>query len=195
MSPSDPACKQQPPGKPAVEAAAVVVLALLPFALKAAALAWFSSNYLAQSAYKLLQLAVPVAWRRRVDRATGWRSVWPVDEPLPALSTWLIAVVLALATIALAAVLIPWLAGRSGIDPRELRQHFDDRYALNPWRRGRSVPIWRRSTPGWKNCTFGPGSIVNCQPAGANWRASPLARRPLPACTRSFSQALAVPRA
>ena len=134
MNPPDPAGKHRPLGKPAIGAAVVVVLALLPFALKAAALAWFSSNYLAQSAYKLLQLAVPVAWRRRVDRASGWRSIWPVDEPLPSAATWLIAVVLALATIALAALLIPWLAGRSGIDPRELRRHFDARYALNPWR-------------------------------------------------------------
>jgi membrane protease YdiL (CAAX protease family) len=134
MPPPEPAGKQRQLSKPAVAAGVVIVLALLPFALKAAALAWFSSNYLAQSAYKLLQFAVPVGWRRRVDRASGWRSIWPVDEPLPTAATWLVAVVLALLTIALAAVLIPWVASRSGIDPRELRRHFDARYALNPWR-------------------------------------------------------------
>jgi membrane protease YdiL (CAAX protease family) len=134
MNPTAPAGRRPPPGKPAFGAALIVALALLPFALKAAALCWFSSNYLAQSAYKLLQLAVPVGWRRRIDGARGWRSLWPIDEPLPSVTTWLTAIVLALATIALAAVLIPWVAGRAGIDPHELRRHFDAQYAMTPWR-------------------------------------------------------------
>ena len=112
----------------------LVVLGLLPFAIKAAALAWFAQNYLAQSVYKIAQLLVPVGWRRRFDGRRGWASVWPVDEPLPSASTWLLAVAIAALSIAASSQLVPWFAAQVGFEPSQLREHFDARFALTPWR-------------------------------------------------------------
>ena len=112
----------------------LVALALVPFAAKTVSLAWFDQNYLAQSVYKIAQLLVPVGWRRQIDDRRGWSIVWPVDEPLPSASTWLLGVVIAAASIATSSLLVPWFAAQAGFDPTQLRAHFDARFAMTPWR-------------------------------------------------------------
>ena len=42
-----------------------------PLCGKGGVLVWLANNYLAQSAYKVLQLAAPVGWRRFVERRRG----------------------------------------------------------------------------------------------------------------------------
>jgi membrane protease YdiL (CAAX protease family) len=112
----------------------LLALALTPFAIKAASLAWFAQNYLAQSVYKLAQLAAPAGWRRQIDGRRGLACLWPIDEPLPSPATWALAVAIAAFSIASASVLVPWFAARAGLEPSALRAHFDEHFAMTPWR-------------------------------------------------------------
>lgn len=112
---------------------ALFVLAAAPAVAKVVSQALFSQNYLAQSAYKLLQLAAPVGWRSAAEGRRGLRSLWPVEEPLPSRGVWLSAAALSAGTIALAIVLLPLVAAWLGLQPAALRAHFDREFGLHPW--------------------------------------------------------------
>ncbi len=110
------------------------LLALAPFAAKVISLVWLGNNYLAQSAYKVFQLAAPLWWRRSVDRRRGLAVLWPLERGWPAASTWAIAVGIAAAAVATAVVVLPWLAARLGIEAEPLRQDLDARFSMTPGR-------------------------------------------------------------
>lgn len=112
----------------------LILLALAPFAAKAASLLWLANNYLAQSAYKILQLAAPLWWRRHVDQRRGLAVVWPLERGWPSATTWGLAVGIAAAAVGAAVVILPWLAVRLGIDAVPLRQDIDARFAMTPGR-------------------------------------------------------------
>jgi membrane protease YdiL (CAAX protease family) len=112
----------------------LVALAFLPFAAKCIALVLVANNYLAQSAYKLFQLAAPVGWRRRVDGRRGLAMLWPIDEPRPAASTCALAIAIAAVSVGIAAAVVPALGARFGFSPAALREQLDARFAMTPWR-------------------------------------------------------------
>jgi membrane protease YdiL (CAAX protease family) len=123
-----------PPSRSAAFGTALVVaLALLPFAVRGAVVAWFAQSYVAQSAYKLPLLAAPVGWRLFADNRRGWNAWWPVREPLPGRRTVAMAVGFAAAFVGAAIVTVANLAPVLGIDPAVLREHLDRRFALNPF--------------------------------------------------------------
>ena len=109
-------------------------LAAAPFAAKGVSLVWLANNYLAQSAYKVLQLAAPVGWRRFVERRRGLEQFWPVDQPWPRPATWAWGVAIAAVGIGLAIVCLPVLAGLFGVDAQTLRDDLDARFDMTPWR-------------------------------------------------------------
>ena len=111
----------------------LLLLALSPFAVKAIGLVWFAHNYLAQSAYKIFQLAGPVWWRRKVDGRRGLASLWPIDEPWPPLATWGLAVAIAALAVGAAAFCIPRLAALLDLDATQLREDIDARFHITPW--------------------------------------------------------------
>lgn len=112
----------------------LIVLAAGPFALKAASLVWLGQNYIAQSAYKVLQFVAPVGWRWGVDGRRGLACLWPVDEPRPGAGVWTAAVAVALVAVAIAAAGLPPLAAYLGIEAGDLRQDMDARFSITPWR-------------------------------------------------------------
>lgn len=108
----------------------ILVLAGLPFAAKGATV-WFGlSGYLAQSSYKILQLAIPLLWRYgRGER--GFSVAWPVRDGFP---FWRLlnlgaAIALLLAGSAIGAVLL--LGPTLGLHPAVLREGFDGRFAVS----------------------------------------------------------------
>ncbi len=112
----------------------LLLLAAAPFILKTISLTLLAKNYLAQSAYKVFQLGAPLWWRRRVNHYSGWRVLWPLDEPWPRTGTWVAGVVIALTAVSLSMLAIPRLAEWLHIDPATLRQDFDARFSMTPWR-------------------------------------------------------------
>jgi membrane protease YdiL (CAAX protease family) len=112
---------------------AIVLAASLPFAAKAAVVAWGLLGYHWQSLYKVFQLLAPVAWRKQQGRS--WlAALWPIDEPLPSAKTWAAAVAVAAALAGSAIVAIQFLAVRLGIDPAALRADLDAKFSLTPAR-------------------------------------------------------------
>ena len=112
----------------------VLLLAAVPFLVKLCVLTVGATGYGWQSLYKIAQLAIPICWRRTVDRRRGWAMFWPVDEPLPGRRTWGIAVGVAAALAGSAVFGILFVAPQVGIDadPSELRRGFDERFTLTP---------------------------------------------------------------
>jgi len=112
----------------------LLLLAAAPFLVKTTSLVFLAQNYLAQSAYKILQLAAPLWWRRTINHCSGRRCLWPTDEPLPRAGTWTAAVVIATVAVLLAMLCVPPLAAWLEIDPHVLRRDFDARFNITPWR-------------------------------------------------------------
>jgi membrane protease YdiL (CAAX protease family) len=112
----------------------LIVLAAAPFATKAVSIAWLGQNYIAQSAYKVLQFVAPVGWRRAVDRRRWRECLWPVDEPWPSAGVWTAAVAVAIVAVGIAAATLPSLATYLGIDAAALREDMDARFSITPWR-------------------------------------------------------------
>lgn len=112
----------------------LLLAAAAPFIAKIGSLVMHASSYPAQSAYKLLQLLVPVLWRRRYSDKRGLIALWPIDEPLPPASTWAVAVVAALALSGTAIIALSLLAGGLGLDPAALREQIDARFGMTPAR-------------------------------------------------------------
>jgi membrane protease YdiL (CAAX protease family) len=112
----------------------LILLAVAPFVAKTVSLVWLGQNYLAQSSYKVFQLAAPVGWRRVFDRKRGWSCLWPIDEPWPSPSTWAMAVGVAVVAITIATLTLPALAEYLGIDAGRLREDFDARFSITPLR-------------------------------------------------------------
>jgi membrane protease YdiL (CAAX protease family) len=114
----------------------ILALASIPFLIKIGVMAAGATGYALQSLYKLAQLAVPVYWRRTVDRRRGWAILWPVDEPLPDATTVAIAIGVAalLGGTAVFGILVVAPLAEIEIDPRDLRSGFDTRFQLTPAR-------------------------------------------------------------
>lgn len=110
----------------------VIALACLPFVARGTAVVWFAHNYFAQSVYKLLQVGIPLGWRRGIDGKRGAQAVWPIDEPLPSLRTCLLAVAIAAVSVTMAALILPSLAAWMGIEAANVRAHFDRTFDLTP---------------------------------------------------------------
>ena len=106
-------------------------LAILPFAAKVLVVASGRTGYLVQSTYKALQAAAPIGWRRRFGHR-GLDCLWPVREPLPAASTWALAVLVAAALAGAAIAAVSVAAGRLGIDPAVLKTQYDAKFSLTP---------------------------------------------------------------
>ena len=145
----------------------LILLAAAPFATKAISLAWLGQNYIAQSAYKVLQFVGPVGWRRVVDRQRGLACLWPVDEPWPTAGVWTAAVAVALAAIAIAAISLSPLAAYLGIDATALGEDMDARFSITPWRAVAVVVFLTTINSALGNCTFVPGSTPSCRAASA----------------------------
>jgi membrane protease YdiL (CAAX protease family) len=112
----------------------LLLSAATPFVAKVASLAVHATSYPAQSAYKLLQLVVPVLWRRRYSGKRGLAALWPIDEPVPRATTWALAVVAALVLSGTAVIALLLFADGLGLDPMALRQQIDARFGMTPGR-------------------------------------------------------------
>lgn len=110
----------------------ILLLAMLPFAAKAISVTWLASHYLTQGLYKIFQLGVPVAWRRKMLGRRGLSAIWPIEEGWPSMATWGLAVGIACLLIGTAIVAITSLAPALGVVPSALRKDFDARFALTP---------------------------------------------------------------
>lgn len=109
---------------------ALLLLAALPFGVKAATLLVGATGYGLQSLYKMAQLAVPVGWRyARGER--GLSVAWPVREPMPSAQLLLAGVAIAVGFSVIAAALITVFAPVLGIDPAMLRAGYDERFAVS----------------------------------------------------------------
>lgn len=105
--------------------------ASLPVAAKCVVLALALQGYVAQSLYKVLQLAVPAVWRWR-GGLRGAAVLWPVDVPLPTARLWLGATTLGLSLSAAGAIAAWLLLPALGLSPLHLRAAFDARFAVTP---------------------------------------------------------------
>lgn len=112
--------------------------AATPFVAKIAALVLHAASYPGQSAYKLLQLAVPVLWRRRYSKKRGLAALWPIDEPLPGAATWALAVAAALALAGAAIAGLTLAADPLALDPGTFRAQIDARFGMTP---GRAIAV------------------------------------------------------
>jgi len=108
----------------------ILVLAASPFVTKGLSAALLANSYVAQSAYKVLQLAVPAGWRWRVDRKRGWASLWPIDEPAPSIATWAFAVAIACLLAGTAILLVLVLAPFLDIRPEDVKQGMDAKFSM-----------------------------------------------------------------
>ncbi len=114
----------------------VLMLAALPFVAKGAVVWWGLKGYAWQSLYKVVQIAIPVGWRRQVEGHRGTYAVWPWDAGWPGAGTWFIAVLAAIGLAGSAVVAVTQIAPAMGlvIDPTELRAQMDDKFAMTPAR-------------------------------------------------------------
>lgn len=108
----------------------LLLLAALPFGVKAATLFFGVSGYGLQSLYKIAQLLVPLFWRRQAGER-GWSMLWPIREPLPSGRLLAVGVAIAIGFSAIAAALITFLAPMLGVDPVMLRSGYDERFAVS----------------------------------------------------------------
>lgn len=108
----------------------LLTLATLPFLAKAAVLATGVTGYLAQSLYKIFQLLIPCCWRRMLGKR-GLSILWPVEEPLPSLRTWLIATGAGVALSGTGIVFVLALSGALGIDPAVIREGLAGRFGVS----------------------------------------------------------------
>jgi membrane protease YdiL (CAAX protease family) len=120
--------------QPAASGWLLLFSAAAPFVAKVLSLAVHAASYPAQSAYKLLQLVVPVLWRRRYSGKRGLAALWPIDEPLPGMATWGLAVAAALVLSGAAVATLLLCADALGLDPMALRQQIDARFGMTPGR-------------------------------------------------------------
>ncbi len=111
-------------------AIAILLLASLPFALKGVTL-WFGfTGYLAQSAYKILQLLIPLVWRfGRGER--GFSVAWPVRDGYPFLRLLNLGVLLALIIAGIAIAGIVYVGPAWGLEPRVIRAAYDQRFDVS----------------------------------------------------------------
>lgn len=108
---------------------ALLLLAALPFGVKAATLFVGATGYGLQSLYKIAQLAVPVGWRyARGER--GLSVAWSIREPMPSARLLFAGVAIAVGFSVIAAALITVFAPVLGIDPATLRAGYDERFAV-----------------------------------------------------------------
>jgi membrane protease YdiL (CAAX protease family) len=112
----------------------LIVLALLPFAVRWVCVSAGGEQPAWQWVYKVPLLMVPVLWRRYVGGHRGWSIFWPVSEPLPTWKVWLAGVAMAGVFAAAAIVLVTYLAPLLEIDPTKLRGAFDARFGLTPFK-------------------------------------------------------------
>ncbi|MEX0586894.1 MAG: hypothetical protein WD176_09630, partial [Pirellulales bacterium] len=112
----------------------IFVLDVLPFAARSITDLVGLPIQWGQAGYKLLLLVAPVYWRRRYGGRDWLATLWPIDEPRPSATTWLMGVASAavLAGGAIFAILL--LAGPFGIESAGLREQFDLRFKLTPAR-------------------------------------------------------------
>ena len=109
----------------------VLALAATPFAAKAVVLVAGLTGYGLQSIYKLFQLAVPCFWRFRRGQSRGINVLWPTDERLPDVRTWLIGVVAAVVLSGSAIAAANWLLPRLELDPTRIRAGLDARFPIS----------------------------------------------------------------
>lgn len=114
----------------------VLGLATVPFLVRFGLEASGLTAYGWQSLYKVALLAVPLCWRRKVDRRKGWDVLWPVDERLPSAVTLAIAIGVAAVLAGTAVFGILTVAPAIGLhlDPQALRTSFDEKFTLTPAR-------------------------------------------------------------
>jgi membrane protease YdiL (CAAX protease family) len=110
----------------------ILLLAIIPFLAKGTVLLLGVQGYFLQSLYKLFQLIIPCAWRIKKDKARVLRILWPINEPLPLLRTWIQAIVLAfvLSGIAIAALVL--LLPALQVDPTIIKSILDERFPISP---------------------------------------------------------------
>ena len=110
----------------------VLLLALLPFAIKLTCMSFSVIGYSVQSLYKIAQLAIPIFWRRKVQQYRGWQAVWPIDQPCPSWRLWLISVLVAIVLSVSAIMAITFLAPLLEIKPEILNSSFSKKFDLTP---------------------------------------------------------------
>lgn len=111
----------------------ILLLASLPFFAKAATLWLGATGYLAQSVYKVLQLAIPLGWRFvRRKRGYSVTAAIPTQRRFPFLRWLNLGVFLAFvfAGSAIAAILL--LGPSFGLHREALRAAFDQRFDVSP---------------------------------------------------------------
>ena len=106
----------------------ILLLAALPFVTKIAALG--TTGYTLQSLYKIVQLAIPTAWRYRKNER-GFDIFWPFHEPRPTPMGWAIGA-LSGCMLALAGIVAIKIAASFGlVDPASIRTGFDERFTVD----------------------------------------------------------------
>jgi membrane protease YdiL (CAAX protease family) len=109
--------------------ALLLLLAALPFGVKATTLFFGATGYGLQSLYKVAQVAALAAWRyARGER--GWGIAWPVKGPRPSRATLAAGVVSGLLFGGGAIVGALLLAPSFGMDPATLRAGFDENFRV-----------------------------------------------------------------
>lgn len=111
---------------------AVLLVALIPFAVRWLCLTAAGEHRALHWVYKVPLLLVPVLWRWRVNNRRGLAAFWPIEEPWPRASVWLVAVAMGVLFAAAAIVMVLTLSPLLEIDPQRLREGFDTRFALTP---------------------------------------------------------------
>ncbi|MCA9248749.1 MAG: CPBP family intramembrane metalloprotease [Planctomycetales bacterium] len=110
----------------------LLLLAFMPFGLKAATVAFEATGYLAQSSYKFAQIAAPVYWRYSFGNRRGWSVLWPFEQGKPAGPVWLAAIAIAALLAGTAVLAILLLAGPLALDRAELKAGLDAKFSLTP---------------------------------------------------------------
>ncbi|MBU0766827.1 CPBP family intramembrane metalloprotease [Patescibacteria group bacterium] len=105
--------------------------ASLPFITKIAVLFVGLQGYAFQSLYKILQLGIPIVWRKK-EGHRGLSIIWPFNEPLPQKRTWIIATAIAIVLTTTAILIINLLAPILNLSPELIRAGMDQRFAVNP---------------------------------------------------------------
>lgn len=104
----------------------VLLLAALPFGIKAITLFAGATGYGLQSLYKIAQLGVPLLWWRR-----SWQSPRSLLVVRPSVGLLAVAAAVSVLVTVLAIALILTLAPIFDLDPVELRKAYDDRFAVS----------------------------------------------------------------
>ena len=109
----------------------ILLLASLPFAAKAATLWLGLTGYFAQSAYKVLQLAIPLGWRF-FRRKQGCSVAIPTQRRFPFVRWLNLGVLLAFVFAGSAIAAILFLGPSFGLHREVLRKAFDTRFDVSP---------------------------------------------------------------